>query len=158
MKYLNSFLLILCIIIASSSIIQAQGGRQLGARRFILDNNDGINANQLYLVDVSGSMGIDNSGSITGTYPNTTALLSLLAGAKTTNLRIDGGSVWGIDVVNTNNSIRTSGSNILGSAAGNVSTTININGTGNLTLAGITAPALPSPLSNLLYLNVSNQV
>ena len=35
---------------------------------------------------------------------------------------------------------------------------MNISGTGNLTLNGIAAPASPSPLSNLLYLNASNQV
>lgn len=154
----TSFFLILSLFLITAGVLNAQPGRQVGARRFVLDNSDGITANNVVFVDVSGSLGIDNSGIVSGTYPNTTAMMTLFAGAKTTNLRIDGGSTWGIDVVNTNNSIRTSGSNIFGSLAGNVSTTVNINGTGSLTLNGIAAPALPSPFSNLLYLNASNQV
>ena len=158
MKRISLFL-ILTLLIGTSGILNAQIARQFGARRFVLDNNDNIPANNIYIIDFNGSLGIDNTGLNSGTYPNTTALVSLLAGTKTTNLRIDGGSVWGIDIVNTNNSIRTSGSNIFGSVAGtNVSTTINVTGTGSLTLTGIAAPASPSPLSNLLYLNASNQV
>ena len=148
----TSILLVLAFILGTTSLLNAQA-RQFGARRLVLDNNDNIPANNLYLIDQGGSLGIDNTGLASGTYPNTSALMTLLAGSKTTNLRIDGGSTWGIDVVNTNNSIRTSGSNILGNlATTNVSTTININGTGSMTLNGIAAPALPSPLSNLLYL------
>jgi hypothetical protein len=153
-----SFFLILSVFLVATGILNAQVARQFGARRLVLDNNDGVAANNLYIVDQGGSLGIDNTGITSGSYPGSTALVSLLAGTKTTNLRIDGGSVWGIDVVNTNNSIRTSGSNIFGNNAGNNSTTINITGTGNLNLTGIAAPALPSPFSNLLYLNGSNQV
>ncbi len=157
MKRITLFL-ILTLLIGSAGILNAQVARQFGARRIVLDNNDNIPANNISIIDVNGSLGIDNTGFASGTYPNTNALMTLLAGAKTTNLRIDGGATWGIDVVNTNNSLRTSGSNIFGDGVGNDATTVNISGTGNLTLNGIAIPALPSPLSNLLYLNGSNQV
>ncbi|MDP4235071.1 MAG: bZIP transcription factor, partial [Bacteroidota bacterium] len=70
-----------------------------------------------------------------GTYPNTSALLTLLAGTKTTNLRIDGGATWGIDVVNTNNSIRTSGRSIFGDNVGVDDATFQI-GTGSVSITG----------------------
>ncbi len=140
-----------------SQNLYAQPNRLVGGRSFVLDNNDLIPANNIFLVDNGGSLGIDNLGNITGTYPNTNALLTLLAGAKTTNLLIDGGSAWGIDIVNTNNSIRTSGSTMLGDGVGADNVTVNL-GTGNLTLNGVPAPPAPFPLSNLLYLDGSNQV
>ena len=158
MKHLKYLLLIMVLVVFTTAVVNAQVARQFGARRIVLDNNDNIAANNISIIDVNGSLGIDNSGLASGTYPNTSSLMTLLAGSKTTNLRIDGGATWGIDVVNTNNSIRTSGSNIFGDGVGNDATTVNISGTGNLTLNGIAAPALPSPLSNLLYLNGSNQV
>jgi hypothetical protein len=82
MKHFNSFLAILILMLASN-IIYAQGGRQLGARRLILDNNDGIVANNIFLVNNGGTLGADNAGIITpGTYPSTCALLDLSSTKK----------------------------------------------------------------------------
>src|SRR5690349_14086398 len=106
MKNLLYFVMALSVVIAADT--HAQTPRLFGARRLVLDNNDLVVANNVYFVDNLGSLGINNAGNINGTFPNTNSLLTLLAGAKTTNLLIDGGATWGIDVTNTNNSIRTS--------------------------------------------------
>ncbi len=153
-RILLAVFMVLCIAQAASA---QTGIRIFGAQQFVLDDNNIANL-RVYLSQLTGSMGIDNSGVVNGTFPNTSSLLTLLAGSKTTNLRVDGGSTWGIDVVNTNNSIRTSGVNIFGDLVGNDATTINISGTGNLTLNGIASTALAFPLANVLYINNLNQV
>lgn len=142
MKRINSFFLFLVIMSMATVVANAQTGRYFGARRLTLDNSDGVFANNVNIIDVLGSLGIDNSGVITGTYPNTTSMVTIFAGAKTTNLRIDGGSLWGIDVVNTNNSIRTSGRSIFGDGVGVDDATFTM-GTGLFLVTG-TVPTTSS--------------
>ncbi|MFI5262950.1 MAG: hypothetical protein ACHQM6_00385, partial [Candidatus Kapaibacterium sp.] len=143
MKNLRYFLLAMSVIVLITVDLHAQTPRLVGGRRFVLDNNDLITTNNDYLVDNLGSLGINNAGNITGTFPNTSALLTLLAGAKTVNLFIDGGSTWGINVVNTNNSIQTSGRSIFGDDAGIDDATFKM-GTGLFQVTGI----VPSTSSN----------
>ncbi|MDP4237566.1 MAG: hypothetical protein Q8919_14070 [Bacteroidota bacterium] len=136
MQYRKCFSLSLLLMAMLVVAANAQPiGRTFGVRRLTLDNNDGNVANNVFFVDLSGSLGIDNVGAFNGTYPNTSALLTLLAGTKTTNLRIDGGATWGIDVVNTNNSIRTSGRSIFGDNVGVDDATFQI-GTGSVSITG----------------------
>jgi hypothetical protein len=140
LKYLFMALSVMVLIIAD---LHAQTPRLVGGRRFVLDNNDLITTNNVYLIDNVGSLGINNAGNITGTFPNTSALVTLFAGSKTTNLFIDGGPTWGIDVANTNNSIRTSGRSIFGDDAGVDDATFNL-GTGLFHTTG----TLPTTSSN----------
>lgn len=92
----------------------AQIGRQFGARRLILDNNDGIAANNLFLIDLGGNLGIDNTGLVTGTYPAAATLVSLKLGAKTTGINIAGG---GTSLLADGNIITTGNSNSFGSGS-----------------------------------------
>ena len=59
MKNLKYFLLILSVMALVAADLHAQTPRLFGARRFVLDNNDLITANNVYFVDNAGSMGID---------------------------------------------------------------------------------------------------
>ncbi|MEP7233808.1 MAG: hypothetical protein ABI778_00805 [Ignavibacteriota bacterium] len=157
MNHIKYFFLAVVLLLTASSGATGQPTRLVGANKLVLDNNDLNPANDIYIVDNLGSLGIDNLGIITGLFPNTASLLTLSAGTKTTNLRLDGGSSWGLDVANTNNSIRTSGGSNLGDGLGADNLTVNLGG-GTLILNGIPAPAAPSPLTNLLYLGPGNQV
>lgn len=66
-----------------ANIANAQIGRQFGARRLLLDNNDGIASNTLFFIDVNGTLGIDNTGLITASYPTSCgALLELSSTTK----------------------------------------------------------------------------
>ncbi|MDP4219851.1 MAG: hypothetical protein Q8896_05390, partial [Bacteroidota bacterium] len=69
MKRTYSFIIIMLLMVMSIGIASAQIGRQFGARRLLLDNNDGNPANTLYFIDVNGTLAIDNTGIITGSYP-----------------------------------------------------------------------------------------
>ncbi|MBS1902476.1 MAG: hypothetical protein JSS75_02075 [Bacteroidetes bacterium] len=154
MKKIASLTLVL--FLGASASYGQSGLRVFGAQQFQLDDNIAGNPKG-YLSLNNGSIGIDGSGVVNGTFPNASALLTLLAGSKTTNLRVDGGSTWGIDVVNTNNSVRTSGRSMLGDGSGADDATFNI-GTGNIIINTLPAPALPAPLSNVVYMNGSNQM
>ncbi|MEP7233809.1 MAG: hypothetical protein ABI778_00810 [Ignavibacteriota bacterium] len=154
--------LLLCVLLIGSADLNAQTARLFGTRRLVLDNNDLITANNVYFVDNTGSLGINNVGLITGTFPNINSLVTLLAGAKTTNLMIDGGATWGLDILNTNNSIRASGRSIFGDnlladnaifntgtgsvsingAAGRTDNLVIVNGVADATVANFAADAV----------------
>ncbi len=147
-----NLLVLAALGLASVASAQTRSG---GFRRLQLDDNAGNNA---WLTNSLGSVGLDNAGLITGTFPKTNAMLTLLPGAKTFGLVIDGGSTWSLDITNASaNSIRTGGRTILGDGVGADPLTVNL-GTGDLTVVGIAAPALPAPFNNLLYLNGLSQV
>lgn len=119
MKYIT-FVFVLALLISASGMASAQG-RQVGARRIVLDNSDNVAANNVYLIDVGGSMGIDNTGNATGTFPASSTMLTLFAGSKTTNLRLDGGAT-GLNINGaTSNALTISNGNlILGSTVNTV--------------------------------------
>ena len=78
MKFLHCLILSLILTVVISTSVNAQPtGRTFGARRLTLDNNDGILTNNVYFIDRSGTLGIDNVGLITVTYPNICALMDL---------------------------------------------------------------------------------
>ncbi len=75
--------LVLSLILVTGGILNAQPiGRTFGVRRLILDNNDLILVNNVYLIDRSGTLGIDNTGLFSPTFPNTCALLDLSSTTK----------------------------------------------------------------------------
>lgn len=90
MKRISLFV-ILSLVFTTCGILNAQP-RQLGARRLVLDNGDNVTANNLFVIDVNGNLGIDNTGLTTVSFPSAATLLSLKLGAKTTGLNIAGGS------------------------------------------------------------------
>jgi len=102
----------------------------------------------------SNGTGIDvNEGGFFGTGINVT--MNNFIG---TGINIQDNSFIGTGLnINSLNAIQTSGSQTFGDGGGSDNTTLNLGG-GDLTLNGIAAPALPGPLSNLLYLNGSSQV
>ncbi|MDP4237565.1 MAG: hypothetical protein Q8919_14065, partial [Bacteroidota bacterium] len=63
MKQLKYFLFSLVLLAVAVLTANAQPiGRTFGVRRLTLDNNDGNVANNVFFVDLSGSLGIDNVG------------------------------------------------------------------------------------------------
>ena len=140
--------MVLCV----AQLASAQTGvRIFGAQQFVLDDNTFANP-KVYLSANNGSMGIDQNGFVTGTFPNATSMLTILAGTKTFGLKIDGGSTWGIDIVNTNNGIRSAGRNFFGDGAGIDDNVFNIGG-GNMFINTLPTPALPGPLTNVVYMS-----
>lgn len=146
------FTLFLILGIAQAASAQT-GVRIFGSQQFVLDDNTFANP-KIYLSSSNGSMGIDQNGVVSGAFPNSGSLLTLLAGSKTTNLKIDGGSTWGIDIVNTKNGIRSAGRNIFGDGADVDDNIFNLGG-GNIIINTLPTPALPGALSNVTYMNAN---
>src|SRR5689334_10944492 len=83
MKQLTYLVFVLAIVFMTSAQTKAQTQQRLmGARRLVLDNNDLITANNVYLVDNFGSLGIDNAGNIVGGFPNLCALVDMRSTTK----------------------------------------------------------------------------
>ncbi len=108
-----TYLAITCLVIVSTfAAANAQFvGRTFGVRRLLIDAGDLVSANNVYLIDRLGSLGIDATGLTTPGFPSSCALLDLSSTSKgflpprMTNvqeLAICGGSPpLGLIVVNT---------------------------------------------------------
>lgn len=83
MKLLQYFVLSLSLaVIISTSVYAQPTGRTFGARRLTLDAGDGILSNNVFFIDRTGSLGIDNVGLVTLSFPNTCALLDISSTTK----------------------------------------------------------------------------
>lgn len=120
--------LLLVLMVVTSSFAQ----RTVGVRRLQIDDSSG---NLTWLISNLGSLGIGGSGETSGIFPNTNALLTIASGLKPIGLLIDGGSEWGLDLINSPNSLRTSGASIFGDGVGPDNIVFNL-GAGNFTING----------------------
>ncbi len=79
---MKKFLFSLCLLSASFSLVSAQtGGRIFGAQQLVLDDNNPTHP-KVYLSNLNGSMGIDNTGVTSAGFPNPCSLLDLSSTTK----------------------------------------------------------------------------
>lgn len=79
---MKKLLLSLCLLGASFSLVSAQtGGRIFGAQQIVLDDNNPAHP-RVFLSDLNGSLGIDNTGVTSPGFPNSCSLLDLSSTTK----------------------------------------------------------------------------
>ncbi|MEP7233974.1 MAG: hypothetical protein ABI778_01640 [Ignavibacteriota bacterium] len=81
MRRIPFFLVAVAMLLALANISSAQD-RTFGARRFLLDDGTNTPAGLVYMTDNNGSLGVDNSGTVTGTFPSTCAIMDLSSISK----------------------------------------------------------------------------
>ncbi len=81
MRRIPFYLVAVAMLVLLANISSAQD-RTFGSRRLLLDDGTLTPQGLVYITDNNGSMGVDNTGLVTGTFPSTCALLDLSSTTK----------------------------------------------------------------------------